>query len=60
MLYAQIYICDIIFMNYNNYGFEEKENGTDNRFDAVISVQDTNAHCRGFCVLQHSPQYYKG
>lgn len=45
MLYAQIYICDIIFMNYNNYGFEEKENGTDNRFDAAISVQNINAYC---------------
>lgn len=60
MMYAQIYIYGIIFTIYNYNGFEEKENGTDNRFDAIVSVQDTNAHCRGFCVLQHSPQYYKG
>lgn len=43
MLYAQIYIYGIIFMNYNNYGFEEKENGADNRFDAIVSVQDNFA-----------------
>lgn len=60
MIYAQVYICVIIFTIYNYDEFEEKENGTDNRFDAIVSVQDTNAHCRGFCVLQHSPQYYKG
>ncbi len=38
MLYAQTYICDIIFMNYNNYGFEEKENGADNRYNTAISI----------------------
>lgn len=38
MLYAQIYIYGIIFTLYNNYGFEEKENGTDNRYYTAISI----------------------
>lgn len=38
MIYAQIYIYGIIFTIYNYNGFEEKENGTDNRFDAIVSV----------------------
>lgn len=45
MIYAQIYIYGIIFTIYNYNGFEEKENGTDNRFDAAISVQNINAYC---------------
>ena len=60
MLYAQIYIYGIIFTIYNYDGFKEKENGTDNRYYTVISVQNINAYCRSVCVLQHSPQYYKG
>lgn len=40
MIYAQIYIYGIIFTIYNYDGFEEKENGTDNRFNAIVSVQD--------------------
>ncbi len=38
MLYAQIYIYGIIFAIYNDYGFEEKENGTDNRYNTAISI----------------------
>ncbi len=38
MLYAQIYIYSIIFTIYNYDGFEEKENGTHNRFNAIVSV----------------------
>lgn len=43
MIYAQIYIYGIIFPIYNYNGFEEKENGTDNRFDTIVSVQDNFA-----------------
>lgn len=38
MIYAQIYIYGIIFTIYNYNGFEGKENGTDNRFDVIVSV----------------------
>lgn len=38
MMYAQIYIYGIIFTIYNYNGFEEKENGTDNRYNTAISI----------------------
>lgn len=38
MLYAQIYIYGIIFTIYNYNGFEEKENGADNRYNTAISI----------------------
>lgn len=43
MMYAQIYIYGIIFTIYNYDGFEEKENGTNNRYNTIISVQDNFA-----------------
>lgn len=38
MMYAQIYIYGIIFTIYNYDGFEEKENGTNNRYNTAISI----------------------